>query len=46
MGEKKNETPEETDVVVINSSDIHLIKVLICVNFIFAQIKANFCINK
>jgi len=35
MGEKKNETPEETNVVVINSSDINLIKVKICVIFIF-----------
>lgn len=31
MGEKKNETPEQTDVVVINSNDINLIKVDICV---------------
>jgi len=37
MGEKKNETPKETNVVVINSSDVNLIKVRIIIIFTFAQ---------
>jgi hypothetical protein len=30
MGESRDETPEETDVVVINSSDVALIKASTC----------------